>query len=308
VSVGDVDMCELVELLGAEPVEEAAGPQGASGGKLRYFSAGSQRAVAKHATPLERRVIELLQSQGAAVPETRIPDATSPGRSWIYQRFAQDRPADRHQSDVSSPLTVSIAAGLAHLHAANLGRCPDWLPRVEANPRQELYLDAWSREWAKNMANDEDFAATYGHHTDALHSSQSHLLGVIDDLCAEGSLCTLINSDLTPAHIRVGPDGGAVFIDWEQACYGPLFIDLVNYFTAETGGVYRQALADMGVQVEEQRFAELFSECGRWMGLRYLEVGLWAWQLPRDDPSMEQKRKELHHFFSFCLDLALKGR
>jgi hypothetical protein len=44
------------------------------------------------------------------------------------------------------------------------------------------------------------------------------------------------------------------------------------------------------------------------MGLRYLEVGLWAWQLPRDDPSMDQTRERLHDFFSFCLDLALEGR
>lgn len=302
-----VDLSVVAELLGAEPTVDDGGPQGASGSEVRYFSGGSRRCVAKHATLLERRVIDLIQGQGGAVPETRIPDADTPGRRWIYQRFADEVPADEMHSDPDAPLTASVAAGLAHLHAANLQRCPDWLPAVEADPITELYLEASFRQWDKTMAND-DFASELGHHTGPLHEARNRLVDLIRDLCAEGSLCTLINSDLTPDHIRRGPDGAAVFIDWEQACYGPLFIDLVNFFDADSVPVYRAALAAEGVEIEPRQFMELFSGAGHWMGLRYLEVGLLAWQLPADDPDWAEVRAGLRHFFDHCLELALNGR
>jgi aminoglycoside phosphotransferase (APT) family kinase protein len=118
----------------------------------------------------------------------------------------------------------------------------------------------------------------------------------------------VISSDLTPDHIRLAPDGVAVFIDWEQARYGPLFIDLVNFFDAESVGVYRTALAAEGVEIDEREFMELFSRVGHWMGLRYLEVGLLAWQLPADDPEWMDVRTGLRQFFDLCLNLALHGR
>lgn len=62
------------------------------------------------------------------------------------------------------------------------------------------------------------------------------------------------------------------------------------------------ALADAGYAIPPAEFIERFREVGRYMGLRYLEVGLRACQAGGEQ--WQQGR----WFFHYCLTLARHGR
>ena len=110
-----------------------------------------------------------------------------------------------------------------------------------------------------------------------------------------------MNVDLIPDHIRLWR-GRAVFVDWEQASYGPLYLDLPNYFTVETALVYRDALARHGYELPVVPFLERYRELGRYMGLRYLGAALEQWHLGG------AARDRGRWFLYYTLGLALGGR
>src|SRR5688572_967373 len=126
---------EQSELIDAR--SERDGPQGYSGSQVSYYQvrsrgAGGQirqdRLVVKQASLLERRLIHHLLQQSCAVPPAIIPDLASSERAPIYMPFTDARPP--HAEGNGSPLTASIADGLAGIHAANAGQPPQWLPHA----------------------------------------------------------------------------------------------------------------------------------------------------------------------------------
>ena len=289
--------------------EEPRPHQGASGAVVRLYRVrwraaagvqGEERLVCKNASLKERRVVLLLDSQEQAVPPVLCPTPDASGRAPLLMPNVRSRPLDRILGDPYVPLTQQVAQGLARIHAANLERCPDWLPRAADDPMDRLYLQATQDEWARCMA-DARFRSDYGEYDRPLRESLQRLLELLGELEAEGSSCTLLNSDLHPDHIRL-LDERPVFIDWEQACYGPLYLDLVNYFTLETALLYRDALAEAGYAIAPAAFMQRFRAVGHFMGLRYLEVGLLSWQA--GGAAWQQGR----WFFHYCLSMALGGR
>lgn len=285
--------------------------QGASGAEVRLVrvrwrsgggAQGEEDLAIKHASLKERRILRLLNDQGQAVPPALSPASTlrSAGRAPLLMPFARSRPMDRILGDPYVPMTQQVARGLARLHAANLEQCPDWLPRAAADPVARLYLQATQDEWARCM-DEAVFRRDYGQYDRPLRESLARLLDFVAALDEEGSCCTLLNSDLHPDHIRLY-GGQPVFIDWEQACFGPLYLDLVNYFTLETVMLYRDALAQAGCVIPTAAFMQRYREAGLFMGLRYLEVGLVNWQAGGE--AWLQGR----WFFHYCLAMALGGR
>ncbi len=101
------------------------------------------------------------------------------------------------------------------------------------------------------------------------------MLNFLHQLTIDGTSLTLINTDLIPEDIR-SIDGHPIFIDWSQATFGSFYLDLPNYFSVETVLCYRDALVQFGLDIHPALFMERFNEIGRYMGLRYLEVGLQA--------------------------------
>ena len=293
-----------------ESIQEQPRPhQGASGAVVRLYRVrwraaagvqGEERLVSKHASLKERRVVLLLDSQEQAVPPVLCPTPDASGRAPLLMPCVRSRPLNKILGDPYVPLTQQVAQGLAGIHAANLERCPDWLPRAADDPMGRLYLQATQDEWARCMA-DARFRSDYGHYDHPLRESLQRLLELLAELEAEGSCCTLLNSDLHPDHIRLLGER-PVFIDWEQACYGPLYLDLVNYFTLETALLYRDALAEAGYAIAPAAFLQRFRATGHFMGLRYLEVGLLSWQA--GGAAWQQGR----WFFHYCLSMALGGR
>ena len=116
-------------------VEQPAGKQGASGSQVRYFMVTSSDAggaahqetlITKAATRLEQRVLQLLTDQGCAVPPTIIGDVDGEERARVFIPYLEPRPP-LDLGHPASPLTLSIADGLAYIHSCNRRRPPAWL-------------------------------------------------------------------------------------------------------------------------------------------------------------------------------------
>lgn len=285
--------------------------QGESGGEVNQYTIGytladgivvhTLQVVDKQATQLERRVVHLLMEQQQAIPPTYIPDLTSDSRQPIYMQYANPRSRQHVEGNISNPTTQPIADGLAKIHATNRTRCPDWLPKVADNVMHELYLNETQIVWDRCM-QDNDFHAEFASYDQPLKQALEDFVKLNQYLTDEGDTLTLINADLHPDHIRLLTDEHPVFIDWEQACYGSFYLDLVNYFSIETVLLYRDALANTGYPIPAAVFMERFREVGHFMGLRYLEVGLLAWEAGGE--AWQQGR----WFFHYCLTMALRGR
>lgn len=285
--------------------------QGESGAEVSMYTIGytttsadvihTLQAVVKQSPLRERRIVNMLMEQGQAVPPTYIPDLESDSQKPIFMQYAQPRPAHDMTGTVFNPTTSLIAEHLAKLHAANRTRCPHWLPRVSDDVMNNLYLNETLTVWERCLT-DNDFYAEFGQYDQHLKLALEQFLRLNQQLTDEGDTLTLINSDLHPDHIRLLRDDQPVFIDWEQSYYGSFYIDLVNYFSIETALLYRDALADTGYVIPAADFMERFREVGHWMGLRYLEVGLLAWEAGGEQ--WQQGR----WFFHYCLTMALRGR
>lgn len=285
--------------------EEAPGPQGQSGGLVRTFtvsavdSNGNPRTVdviSKEASSRERHVLALLSTQRQAIPATWVENPAREGRALILQEYADDYPWMAPEASQTEQTAESLAA----IHAANLGAPQPWLPRADRSFLDELYLRATQQEWERNLA-DPLFADEFGSYTEPLHTALDRLLGVLDELTREAQTLTLINTDFNPSHLRLAR-GKPCFIDWDQAHYGSLYLDLPNIFSVETALFYRDALARHGLAIAPADFLERFREVGRYMGLRYLEVGLLHWRHRGDDWPHQR------WFLYYCLTLALRGR
>jgi hypothetical protein len=288
-------------------VTEPGGPQGYSGSEVAYFQVAStgpdgaihhDRLVVKQARLQERRIVALLAEQGCAVPPAVILDLETEGRAPIYMPYLEPRPP--FAEGLGSPLTESIADGLAGIHAANLGLPPAWLPHTARDFHDQLWLRAWREKWQANLAQ-PDFAAEFGGFTERLEAAHAQLLRNLAALTDEGTTLTLLNVDLIPDHIRLWR-GRACFIDWEQSSYGTLYLDLPNAFNVETALAYRDALARHGHAIPETEFLERFHAISPYMGLRYLGFSLWQWE------QGGAERERGRWFLYYCFHLALHGR
>jgi hypothetical protein len=288
--------------------EQSHGSQGASGAQVRYFhvkntdprgTVHQDRLVTKSASLLERRVLHLLSSQGCAVPPSFIPDLTGRERALVYMPYLEARPS-LDLGHPESPLTHSIAEGLAGIHAANRIQPPAWLPHTSEDFLGRLWLHAWREQWHANL-KDPAFATEFGTHTSRLEAAMERFMRTLEALTSEGTTLTVLNVDLIPDHIRLWR-GKACFIDWEQSSYGSLYLDLPNHFTVETALVYRDALARQDYPIPEVEFLERYHEISRYMGLRYLGHALWQWAQNGD------QRRQGRWFLYYTFSLALFGR
>jgi hypothetical protein len=106
--------------------ELEAGEQGNSGAQLRYVQAGEHKFVAKHATLLERRIMNVLQDQAQAVP--RLAAGTgADSRDWMVLEFADEIPGQDNEDPVWAE---KLGVALAGIHAQNMGKRPVWLKQL----------------------------------------------------------------------------------------------------------------------------------------------------------------------------------
>lgn len=290
-----------------------AGPQGYSGGLVRYFEvtwalveAGATtqtwKFVVKEAPLLERQVITLLnrqkqpgiplafaddlqtdkplsQSSGAGQPPVEAtfePEEEASG--LVCMQFLENKlPADSRK----------VAEALAALHFANLGQRPDWLP-LAARPYIEDYIigEIYRPHWQAALEIPE-FQRDYGHLTEPLEQAAQRFSAFNEMLWQEGTSLTLTHADLHNQHVLTDAAGQPYFIDWGQARYGSFYLDLPNYFSLEQALDYRAALARNGLEIGEAEFKERYTEAGRYAGFKYMSFCLWSWQTfePKYDAS-----------------------
>ena len=285
---------------------ETAGEQGASGARLRYFHGASGgealRFVAKFATRLERQAIRLLDGQGQAVPHS----ACSPnvaGRDWLVMEHTDEIP---YGDSETGPWPARLGAALAEVHAANLGRRPDWLPALPSSrPLKAVFAEEWIDLFAELMASNATFRATYGAQAGELEASWRGFQAAVHQELRQGRHLTLISTDMTPSHWRQ-LSGRPVFIDWEQARFGPLYLDLPNMFDHTTVRHYYAALLGCGISVPRDEFADSFTSLSRYLGFRYLSVGLEFW-LGTNTLGSDYWESAGASFFEKCLQIARVG-
>ncbi|HEY3079294.1 MAG TPA: phosphotransferase [Chloroflexota bacterium] len=308
------EIAALLALVHGEPREvervdeEPPGPQGGSGSRLGYYRVTSrdagggrheERIVTKEAPQIERRVLRLLTEQGCAVPPMVVGDVEAEGRATVFMPYLEQRPS-RGGGGPRGPWAQSVAEGLAGVHAANRGPRPAWLPPVADDLEGRLWLRAWRQQW-EVAARDPEFPAELRSSLPKIEAAHDRLISTLRHLIAEGDSLTLLNVDLIPDSVRCWRDG-AVILDWEQAGYGPLYLDLPNQVPLEGALFYREALARAGYEVPVTVFLERYHEVGRYMGVRYLGAALWDWL------AGGQRRADRLWFLHYTFHLALHGR
>src|SRR5205823_6249849 len=66
-------------------------------------------------------------------------------------------------------------------------------------------------------------------------------------------------------------------IDWGQARYGSFYLDLPNYFTPQSVLLYRDALAELGLDIPADEFMAHYRDAGRYPGFKYIGFLLFQW-------------------------------
>jgi len=231
--------------------------------------------ITKEAGLIERHVLNLLVAQGQCVPFSHTLDLINDRPALVCQ---QDLGDDASPQTPSTELDRQAARCLARIHYANMGRAAEmaWLPRANRAYFEDDILADYREQVARAMERPA-FVEEYGDIARQMDEAVGPFLAAMDALWTEGDALTLIHADLMGTHLLVR-DGRPYLIDWGQARYGSLYLDLPNYFTPDTVSVYRDALAELGLKIPEERFMRRYREAGRYPGFKYMGFLLSLWQ------------------------------
>ncbi len=295
-------------------VQERDGAQGYSGAVLRYYNVDYVHAgdveqiwlVTKPAPLIERRASTWLAEHGAAVPFCHTLDLETDAPAPLCMQFVGDRPPERAQD---------AARALAGVHAAAMGRQQElaWLPRVDvAFAKQWLVELCWRTPWQRVMAGEPytnaygqtggpikpggDFEADFSSYTELLEGAAARFVQTMAELWEQGDALTLIHADFHNHHARTY-NGHDYVIDFGFAHYGPLYIDLPNYFTRDEALLYRDALADLGYDIPQDQLLAYYDAIRPYPGFKYFMIGLGNWCY--GDPP--HRRDYVMHFINMVL-------
>ncbi|MEI6481535.1 MAG: aminoglycoside phosphotransferase family protein [Candidatus Saccharibacteria bacterium] len=289
-------------------INEEVGEQGNSGAAVHYFfgigGGKPVKFVAKHATVLERQIFDLLKRQNQAIPKF-IAGANTTGRDWMVMEHLDEIPYGDNESAIWAQ---KLGLALAKIHVANRGKCPSWLPTLDQkNPLGSVFADKWLPTYEKLMSDNAEFSRQFGSIFNRLKTSWDEFKQTVNQDLSNSSNLTLISTDLTPSHWRQR-NGEPVLIDWEQARFGPIYFDLPNMLNDQTVKYYYSELVRLGWTIPEDEFAEKFSVLSRYLGFRYMTVGLDYW-LDKLSENLAGNYWETvgEKFFHKCLDIAQNG-
>ena len=228
--------------------------------------------LTKDASLRERRVLDLLQSQGQCVPFSHTLDLVTEGPMLVCQ---QDLSVDPSQAPPD--MERQAARCLARIHAANLGRAGDlaWLPRADRAYVEDSILADYREQLARARER-PTFSAEYGSIAQQIEQAVAPFLTTMEALWTEGDSLTLIHADMMEDHVLIHASR-PYLIDWGQARYGSLYMDLPNYFTPEGALLYRDALAEFGHAIPADAFMRRYRDAGRYPGFKYIGVLLFLW-------------------------------
>ena len=298
--------------------EREEGAQGYSGARLRYYDvtyaeAGTERAiglVTKDAPLGERRTLGWLAARALPVPRCLIPDTTTDAPLTICMEHVGDLPARGDRARLA-------ARALAAIHHAGLGRDRElpWVPPADPaffaewlvgvcwrGPwRQRLYGEPyvdWSGRAFARTVPDPRMREALDPFTAPLEAAAGRFVRDMTALWAEGDALTLLHIDLHSGQVLRQGDRARI-IDWEQARYGPLYVDLPNYFSRDEALLYRDALADLGRDIPRDRFLAGYDAANPYVGFKYFGFGVADWYT--GDPPRPHPRAQ------YWIDMILEG-
>lgn len=132
------------------------------------------------------------------------------------------------------------------------------------------------REQLARAQERPEFSREYSDVAHQIEQAVDPFLTTMEALWAEGDALTLVHADVMENHVLIHA-GHPYLIDWGQARYGPLYVDLPNYFTAESVLFYRDALAEFGHDIPIDAFMKHYRDAGRYPGFKYIGFLLFLW-------------------------------
>ena len=260
-------------------VQELPIESGVSGVNVRRYELthpnGKQARVVVKPCALKERLTLARLDGCEGVPRAYVPD------------LAVETEVNVVMQDVGETLlgwTVAdreaAARSLSAVHARFLN-CRDdlpWLPEVDLAYVEGFIVDrCWRGTWEKAKEN-PGVLREFGSWVESVEASARTLAADLLTFTSQSDVLTLAHTDVYYGHI-FQQDGQATVIDWGQARYAPLILDIGDTFdTSEAAQLYRSALAVRGIQLNDATFAAGHRLARRFAGIRYVWWWLESWQ------------------------------
>lgn len=262
---------------------------GMSGANLKRFTlklhsfnyAGvveSHSIITKETTLKERLVLFILHKQGMNVPFNYSNNLSKDATDIVCM---QDL-GNTHLPDPKSiheDLLKKEGLQLARIHAENFNQESQytWLPKIN---RQ--YIDTWLQKGWRNAwiisKKDEAFVEEFNTYIQEVERSAQYIVEDMEQIINDHSSSSLIHTDIHGGNVLLFNEE-VYFIDWQEAHYGPIYLDLPNIFcTSEQVQYYYEALTNCGVNISESHFYSQYTICRRYIGLRYMGWLLHIWK------------------------------
>lgn len=232
--------------------------------------------ITKLAKLTERRVLSRLFAQSAKVPYSFTTDFRSDRALICIQDV--DYQTDYHTIDVEK-LQMKEMESLAYIHRINLGQqeLMSWLPCADMVHIEEMIEKRWRPSW-ETACRDEQFREVYGDYIPEVERISASIIQEMNDVVHNERFHTLIHNDLNPGNVLVHQNTDVLFIDWEEARYGSLFLDMpLRCDRSEQLNAYQEALGEVSRAVSPAKFNQYFSIASRYLGLRFMAWNLGAW-------------------------------
>jgi hypothetical protein len=235
--------------------------------------------ITKQATFVERSALSRLFSQAANVPFSLTGQPLYEGRSLLCIEDVDCR-TDYSKLDIAALQSKEMRA-LAYIHYTNMGcKCDlPWLPQVDEAYIAKCINEWWRPSW-ECAKESRVFAETFG--TEIISKIEDIAGRIEEDMAPvihDASTYTMIHNDLNPGNVLVHNNEEIYFIDWEEAQYGSLFMDIpMRCGSLQQAEDYRKYLGFFGCDIPEQHFAKLFPVASRYLGLRFMCWNLGVWQ------------------------------
>jgi hypothetical protein len=233
--------------------------------------------ITKSATSIERRVLNRLYKQKANVPYSLSYGSEVEERAPVCIQDV-DYQTDYGNLNINLLQKKEMKA-LAHIHASNFGLRKElsWLPLADCAHIEKMINERWKPQW-EVAKNDDQFINVFGDYITAVESTASTIIGDLQNLVNDEANYTLIHNDLNPGNVLVHNSTDVFFIDWEEARYGSLFLDIpLRCGSTEQVEEYRESLSAKGVEFSDSRFTQFFNVASRYVGLKYMGWNLGNW-------------------------------
>lgn len=240
-------------------------------GRQEYSS-----VITKMANGIERRVMMRLLDQGANVPFGRAGNLDLGHRALLCIQDV-DYKTNYQNLDIGRLQHKEMQA-LAYIHNRNRGLQEElsWLPRVSHAYIETIIDGLWRPAWEEAKHN-ERFVETFGTYFSEIDAVSGKIVDELEAVWKDETTHTLIHNDLNPGNVLVHNNDDVMFIDWEEARFGSLFLDIPMRVDWSQAGEYREVLASLGWELPADTFEQRYRAASRYLGLRYMTWSLGAW-------------------------------